>query len=54
MEFGPSVVCHVIFPSKAVLTEHFYGSDLVRQDLPIDSKRAQVADRTRLGQFLEI
>lgn len=41
-----TVVCHIIFPSKAVLTENFYKSDLVRQRLPIYEERVMKGSHT--------
>lgn len=46
MEFGAAVLCHVIFPSKAVLTENFYASDLVRQNLPVFQERVMKGSHT--------
>jgi len=43
---GAPVQCHVIFPSKAVLTEHFYRSDLVRRNLPIFEERVMKGSHT--------
>jgi hypothetical protein len=45
MTFEP-VVCHIIFASKAVLTDNFYSSDLVRQDLPIYEERVMKGTST--------
>ena len=45
MKFKP-VVCHIIFPSKAVLTDNFYKSDLVRQNLPIYEERVMKGTHT--------
>lgn len=45
IEFTP-VVCHIIFPSKAVLTENFYKSDLVRQKLPVYEERVMKGSHT--------
>lgn len=46
MEFGTPVLCHVIFPSKAVLTENFYSSNLVRQNLPVFQERVMKGSHT--------
>jgi hypothetical protein len=45
MSFTP-VVCHIIFPSKTVLTENFYKSDLVRQNLPVYEERVMKGSHT--------
>ena len=45
MKFTP-VVCHIIFPSQAVLTDNFYKSDLVRQNLPIYEERVMKGSHT--------
>lgn len=45
MKFKP-IVCHIIFPSKAVLTENFYNSDLVRQKLPVYEERVLKGSHT--------
>ncbi len=46
MKCGVPVLCHVIFPSKAVLTEHFYKSELVRRNLPIFQERVMKGSHT--------
>jgi len=45
MNFTP-VVCHIIFPSKTVLTENFYKTDLVRQNLPVYEERVMKGSHT--------
>lgn len=45
MSFTP-VVCHIIFPCKTVLTENFYKSDLVRQNLPVYEERVMKGSHT--------
>jgi hypothetical protein len=45
MTFKP-VVCHIIFPSKEVLTENFYNSDLLRQKLPVFEERVMKGSHT--------
>jgi hypothetical protein len=45
MSFTP-VVCHIIFPAKAVLTDIFYISDLVRQNLPVYEERVMKGSHT--------
>lgn len=46
MTMGEPILCHVIFPSKAVLTENFYSSDLVRQNLPVFQERVMKGSYT--------
>ena len=45
ISFTP-VVCHIIFPSKTVLTENFFKSDLVRQNLPVYEERVMKGSHT--------
>ena len=45
-EFGDPVLCHVIFPSKEVLTENFHASGMGRQDLAVYDERVMKGSHT--------